>query len=159
MDVESENYVAAETDVIRMPTPTPWPIALAFGLALVFAGMVTSGAVSVLGAIVAIAGAVGWFRDVLPHEAHETVAVTPEVAAVTTARREVVRMAVANELQRAYLPLEIYPISAGVKGGLAGSVAMAVVAMVYGLLSRTSIWYPINLLAAGFFPATTNTAL
>jgi hypothetical protein len=152
MDVESENYVAAETDVIRMPAPTPWPIALAFGLALLFAGMVTSEAVSVLGAIVAIAGAVGWFRDVLPYEAHETVEVMPEAAAVTTTRREVVRMAVANELQRAYLPLEIYPISAGVKGGLAGSVAMAVVAMLYGLISQHSIWYPINLLAAGFLP-------
>src|ERR1700674_5522703 len=53
---------------------------------------------------------------------------------------------------RAYLPLEIYPISAGVKGGLAGSVAMAVVAMLYGLISQHSIWYPINLLAAGFLP-------
>ena len=135
-----------------MPAPTPWPIALAFGLTLLFAGMVTSEAVSVLGAIVAIAGAVGWFRDVLPYEAHETVAVMPEAAAVTTARREVVRVAVANELQRAYLPLEIYPISAGVKGGLAGSVAMAVVAMLYGLISQHSIWYPINLLAAGFLP-------
>jgi membrane-associated protease RseP (regulator of RpoE activity) len=121
-------------------------------MTLLFAGMVTSEAVSVLGAIVAIAGAIGWFRDVLPYEAHETVAVMPEVAAVTTARREVVRMAVANELQRAYLPLEIYPISAGVKGGLAGSVAMAVVAMLYGLISQHSIWYPINLLAAGFLP-------
>jgi hypothetical protein len=152
MDVESENYVAAETDVIRMPASTPWPIALAFGITLLLAGMVTSEAVSVLGAIVAIAGAVGWFRDVLPYEAHETVEVMPEAAAVTTARREVVRMAVANELQRAYLPLEIYPISAGVKGGLAGSVAMAVVAMLYGLISQHSIWYPINLLAAGFLP-------
>jgi hypothetical protein len=152
MAVESVDYVEAEEEAIRMPTPTPWPIALAFGLALVFAGMVTSGAVSVLGGIVAIAGAVGWFRDVLPHEAHETVAVTPELAAVTTARRGVVRMAIANELQRAFLPLEIYPISAGVKGGLAGSVAMAVVAMLYGLISQHSIWYPINLLAAGFLP-------
>jgi hypothetical protein len=137
-----------------MPAPTAWPITLAFGLTLLFAGMVTSGAVSVLGAIVAIAGAVGWFRDVLPHEAHETVAVVEEAAAVTTARRGVVRMAVANELQRAYLPLEIYPVSAGVKGGLAGGVAMAVVAIVYGLISQHSIWYPINLLAAGFLPGT-----
>jgi len=32
-------------------------------------------------------------------------------------------------------------------------VAMAVLAMLYGVLSHTSIWYPINLLAAGFFPA------
>ena len=63
------------------------------------------------------------------------------------------RMAVAHQLQRAYLPLEIYPISAGIKGGLAGSVAMALVAMLYGLLSENGIWYPINLLAAGFLPA------
>jgi hypothetical protein len=153
MAVESVSNVEAEKDAILMPAPTPWPIALALGMALLFAGMVTSGAVSALGAIVAIAGAVGWFRDVLPYEAHETVAVMPEVAAVATTSRGVVRMVIANELQRAYLPLEIYPISAGVKGGLAGSVAMAVVAMLYGLISQRSIWYPINLLAAGFLPA------
>jgi hypothetical protein len=159
MDVESVNYAEAEREVIRMPASTPWPIALAFGMTLLFAGMVTSGAVSVLGAIVAIAGAVGWFRDVLPHEAHETVAVMPEAAPVTTTKREVVRMAFGNELRRAYLPLEIYPISAGVKGGLAGSVAMALVAMLYGFISQHSIWYPVNLLAAGFLPAAmTNTA-
>jgi hypothetical protein len=153
MTVVSVNLGESEAEAIRMPAPTPWPIALAFGMSLLVGGMVTSAAVSVLGAIVAIAGAVGWFRDVLPHEAHETVPVIPEVAVVTTARREVVRVAVANRLQRAYLPLEIYPISAGVKGGLAGSVAMAVVAMLYGLISQHSIWYPINLLAAGFLPA------
>ena len=34
-----------------MPAPTAWPIVLAFGITLLFAGMVTSGAVSVLGAI------------------------------------------------------------------------------------------------------------
>src|SRR5271165_45755 len=152
MAVESVSRVETEIDTIRMPASTPWPIALAFGVALVFAGMVTSEAVSVLGAIIAIAGAIGWFREVMPYEAHETVAVMPEEAAVTTARREVARMAIANELKRAYLPLEIYPISAGVKGGLAGSVAMAVVAMLYGLISQHSIWYPINLLAAGFVP-------
>jgi len=140
-------------DRIEMPAPTAWPIALAFGITLLFAGMVTSEAVSVLGAIVAVAGAVGWFRAVLPYEAHETVPVVQEELVVTTTRREVVRMAVANELQRAFLPLEIYPISAGVKGGLAGSVAMAVVAILYGLISRHGIWYPINLLAAGFLPA------
>jgi len=153
MAVESLNHGESETDTVRMPAPTPWPIALAFGMTLLLAGMVTSAAVSVLGAILALAGAVGWFRDVLPHEAHETVAVMPEAAGVTTTRREVVRMAIANELQRAYLPLEIYPVSAGVKGGLAGSVAMAVVAILYGLMTQHSIWYPINLLAAGFLPA------
>jgi hypothetical protein len=38
-----------------------------------------------------------------------------------------------------------------VKGGLAGSVAMAVLACGYGVLKAGSIWYPINLLAAGVY--------
>ncbi len=137
-----------------MPAPTAWPIALAFGITLLFAGLVTSAAVSVLGAIVAIAGAVGWFRDVLPHEAHETVAVYAGSAAAS--RRRGARWSgwrLRRNCSGLCLPLEIYPISAGVKGGLAGSVAMAVVAMLYGLVSQHSIWYPINLLAAGFLPA------
>ena len=154
MAVELVSQPAESTpETIEMPAPTAWPIALAFGITLVFAGMVTSGAVSVLGGIIALAGAVGWFRDVLPHEAHEMVPVLPEAPPATTTRRAVTRVAVAQELKRAYLPLEIYPISAGIKGGLAGSVAMAIVAMLYGLLSGNGIWYPINLLAAGFMPA------
>jgi hypothetical protein len=142
-------------ETVEVPASTAWPIVLAFGIALLFAGLVTSEAVSVLGAIISIAGAVGWFRDVLPHEAHETVQVVPQGAAVTTIRREVARIELAHELRRAWLPVEIYPISAGIKGGLAGSVAMALLAMLYGILSHTSVWYPINLLAAGFLPTAT----
>jgi hypothetical protein len=154
MAVELVNQASGEApNTIEMPAPTAWPIALAFGITLLFAGLVTSEAVSILGAIITIAGAVGWFREVLPHEAHELVLVVPQVVEVTTTRREVARIGIGLELRRAYLPLEIYPISAGIKGGLAGSVAMAVLAMLYGVLSHTSIWYPINLLAAGFFPA------
>jgi hypothetical protein len=47
-----------------------------------------------------------------------------------------------------WLPLKTYPISAGIKGGVAGAVAMAVLACTYGVLKTGSIWYPINLLAA-----------
>jgi len=139
-------------ETIQMPAPTAWPIALAFGITLLFAGLVTSGAVSVLGAIISLVAVVGWFRDVLPHEAHESVPVARLVPPVATQRHEVARVAIAHELRRAYLPLEIYPISAGIKGGLAGSVAMAVLAMLYGLFSGNGVWYPINLLAAGFMP-------
>jgi len=57
-----------------------------------------------------------------------------------------------HELHRARLPLEIYPVSAGVKGGLAGSVPMAFLAVLYGIISRGGMWYAINVLAAGFFP-------
>jgi len=140
-------------ETLAMPAPTAWPVALAFGLTLVFAGLVTGGAVSVLGAIVAIAGAVGWFRAVLPQEAHEMVQASRQVPDVTTLRREVARVEIVGELRRAFLPVEIYPVSAGIKGGLAGSVVMAALAMLYGVVSDKSIWYPINLLAAGFFPA------
>jgi hypothetical protein len=59
---------------------------------------------------------------------------------------------VTGQPKRAWLPLEIYPVSAGVKGGLAGSVVMAALAMLYGLISQNGMWYPINLLVAGFFP-------
>jgi hypothetical protein len=132
----------------KMPAPTAWPIVLAFGLALLFAGLLTSAAVSVLGAILAVAGCVGWFRQVLPHEVHETVPVKLEVAPVVTTRPEVARIPALPERHRARIPIETYPITAGIKGGLAGSVAMAVLAMVYGVVSHHSIWYPINLLAS-----------
>jgi hypothetical protein len=141
-------------ETLAIPAPTAWPVSAAFGITLVCAGLVTSEAVSVLGAIVAIAGAVGWFRAVLPQEAHETVWASSQTPVVATIRREVARVEFAGEMRRAFLPVEIYPISAGIKGGLAGSVAMAALAMLYGVVSRKGIWYPINLLAAGFLPAT-----
>ena len=50
---------------IELPAPTAWPIVLAFGFTLIFAGLVTSASVSILGAIFTIAGCVGWSRDVL----------------------------------------------------------------------------------------------
>ena len=133
---------------VELPAPTAWPLVLAFGLALLFAGLLTSASVSALGAILTVLGCVGWFRQVLPHEQHETVPVVTEEVPIVTERREVARIAAALEVHRAWLPIEIYPVSAGVKGGLAGSVAMAVLACLYGLLTHGSIWYPINLLAA-----------
>jgi hypothetical protein len=147
----------AETEpsprTIELPAPSAWPIVLAFGVTLVFAGLVTSASVSILGAIFALAGSVGWFRDVLPHEKHESVPVTKLVPVVATSRPQVARVEwMAEELHRARLPLEVYPISAGVKGGLAGSVAMAILAVLYGVISGHGIWYPINLLSVGLFP-------
>jgi hypothetical protein len=151
--VANESGAKSPPDAVRIPAPTAWPVALAFGLAMLAAGLVTDESVSVLGAIVSVAGAVGWFRAVLPHEAHESVPVTPQAVAVATARRQVGRIEIGAEARRAWLPIQTYPISAGIKGGLAGSVVMALLAMTYGLVSQTSIWYPINLLVAGFFPA------
>jgi len=133
---------------IEVPASTAWPLVLAFGFTLLFAGLVTSVSVSILGAVLSVAGCVGWFREVFPYQREESVPVAPEDLQVTTARRVVERVPVAAEQLRAWLPVHTYPISAGVKGGLAGSVAMAVLACGYGLLKAGSIWYPINLLAA-----------
>jgi len=145
-------------NTIELPAPNAWPIILAFGLTLVFAGLVTSLSVSVLGAILTIAGSVGWFREVLPHEKHESMQALESVPTPETRSPQVARVEwKTEELRRARLPLEVYPISAGVKGGLAGGAAMAVLAVLYGIISGHGVWYPINLLSAGFFPARVTT--
>jgi hypothetical protein len=136
---------------IEVPAPTAWPLVLAFGFALMFAGLLTSVSVSVLGAVLAVAGCVGWFREVFPHEHEVIVPVVPEEIRIATERRVVERLPVAADQLRAWLPVHTYPVSAGVKGGLAGSVAMAVLACAYGVLKAGSIWYPINLLAASVY--------
>src|SRR5215467_594970 len=133
---------------LEVPASTAWPMVLSFGFALMFAGLLTSASVSVLGVVLAVAGCVGWFREVFPHEHEETVPVTFEELRIATERVVVERVPVAPDLVRAWLPLETYPVSAGLKGGLAGGVAMAVLACTYGLIKAGSIWYPINLLAA-----------
>jgi hypothetical protein len=136
---------------IEVPASTAWPIVLAFGFTLMFAGLLTSVSVSVLGVVLAAAGCVGWFREVLPHEHEETVPVVLEANRLTTQRRIVERLPVPTHQLRAWLPVRTYPISSGVKGGAAGSVAMAFFACAYGILKVGSVWYPINLLAAGLY--------
>jgi len=133
---------------IEVPASTAWPIVLAFGFTLMFAGLLTSVSVSALGIVLSVAGCVGWFRELFPREHEETVPVVFDESRVTTTRRVVERVPIASELVRAWLPLKTYPISAGAKGGIAGAVAMAVLACAYGVLKAGSIWYPINLLAA-----------
>ncbi len=139
------------TEVV-LPAPTAWPFALALGVALIFAGLLTNVSISVLGAVLYLAGAVGWFREMFPHEHHVKVPVEPEAEAAVVAR-EVMRLPVAAHVKRAWLPLKIYPVSAGVKGGLAGGVAMAVLAMLYGVVFFRSLWYPINLIAGSLYDA------
>src|SRR5262245_33428062 len=119
---------------IELPAPTAWPIVLAAGITLMFAGLLTAASVSVLGVVLAIAGCVGWFREVLPRPHEVVLTVVPEEVRVSTERREVERVLVAAEQVRAWLPVHTYPVSAGVKGGWAGSVAMAALACAYGVL-------------------------
>src|SRR6202008_3067824 len=121
---EQWNKTSGTPRPIEVPAPTAWPFILAFGATLLFAGLVTSMSVSVLGAALALAGCVGWFRTVFPYQQEETVAVVPEDIRQTTDRQVVERIPLLPDQLRAWLPVHTYPISAGVKGGAAGSVAM-----------------------------------
>jgi len=132
---------------LEVPAPTAWPFILALGFTLLISGLVTSMSVTALGAVLAAVGCVGWFREVFPREHEIAVPVLPDAFRASTERRIVDRVPIAEQV-RDWLPVHTYPVSAGVKGGFAGSAAMAVLACAYGVLKAGSIWYPINLLAA-----------
>jgi hypothetical protein len=147
---QSAQHPPKQASVV-LPTPTAWPFFLAVGVSLLFAGLLTNASVSVLGAILALIAAVGWFRQVLPHEHHETFEVTVPVEEQVLAAPEVLQIAAAEKIQRAWLPLKVYPVVSGVRGGLAGGVAMAIIAILYGVIFARSIWYPINLIAGSLY--------
>ena len=130
---------------VQMPSPTAWPVILAFGVTLGAMGLVTSIFVSLFGAIFVVVGCLGWFAQVLPQEAHVSVPVDEIPVVAITARKRVDHIHV-NLPHRAVLPIETYPIKAGVKGGIAGGLAMIIPALLYGWIAEHSIWYPVNLL-------------
>jgi len=139
---------------VQLPKPTAWPLLLAFGITLMAAGLVSKEVVSIIGAVLVIVSCFGWFSQILPFERHEAIPVVARKIEIASSRREVARIAAPQMPTRARLPLEIYPISAGIKGGLAGAVAMALMAMFYGIVSHRSVWYPINLLGAVVYART-----
>ena len=143
---------------LETPAPTPWPMVTAFGLTLLAAGLVTHVVVSVVGLIVALRGAVGWFREVLPVEKTEwvSVAAIDTSLAVKPSPRSVERLRAGEDSHRVRVPEEYHPYSAGLTGGTFGGIAMAIVACTYGIIFQHSIWYPINLLAAGGMPSLAN---
>ena len=149
-----EDYRSESSNSIEVPAPTPWPFVTSFGLALLFAGLVTSLAVSIVGLVVILFGAVGWFRDVLPVPKEELVAIatTPAPIFVRSTRR-VAHLQAGAEGHRVYIPITVHPYSAGLLGGALGGVGMAIIACLYGLIAQGSLWYPVNLLAAAALPS------
>ena len=144
----SESRREETRGTIDVPAPTAWPMIAALGMVLSCAGLVTSATVSVVGVALLLAGAVGWFREVLPQEHREAVAVKRPAPAVAPSRVAVAHLKVGELRHRAQLPLKIYPYSAGIQGGIAGGVAMAALAVVHGVAVHGSPWYTINILAA-----------
>jgi hypothetical protein len=141
-------------DRIVLPAPTAWPMAVALGITLGFGGLVTHLVVTVVGVGLALVGGVGWWRCVLPEELEEHVPVPamPIVAPATVTVRSVERFALGEDRHRLRVPVEVQPLSAGLKGGLVGGCAMALCAAIYGLVVQHSVWYPLNLLAAVAMP-------
>jgi hypothetical protein len=137
---------------ILVPAPTAWPFVAALGITLMFTGLVTHLMVSVVGLVILARASAGWWFDVLPGQKEDLVPVQP-VAPVERSPLIVNRMAAGH---RAQIPAEVHPYWTGIWGGAAGAVSMAAVAMLFGLISQGSIWYPINLLAAGVVSSLAN---
>ena len=140
---------------IAIPAPTVWPMVVALGVTLGFAGLVTHLVVSVVGVALALIGGVGWWRCVLPEDQEERVPVMSRSSvslSVTSPPQSVERLWFDDEWHRARVPVEVQPLSAGVRGGLVGACAMAVCAAIYGIVVQRSVWYPLNLLAAIAMP-------
>jgi hypothetical protein len=137
-------------DEVVLPAPTAWPMVLSLGVSLVIAGMVTHWVVSLLGVVLAVRSAAGWFFEVLPHEHHAPVPVHVETYVISSPR---VRLAehVIDAEHRKLLPVETFSLAAGVKGGIVGGIAMVFPAAAFSLLKYHSLWYAMNLLAAGGF--------
>lgn len=132
-----------------IPLPTRWPMMTALGVCMLFAGLVTSVAVSVVGGLLSILGVAGWFCECFPQERTEPIEPTggmepvvpaPSASTILPARRRV-------------YPEEVHPVRAGIRGGLAGGVAMALVAMAWGVAEHGSVWFPINLLVGVVTPS------
>jgi hypothetical protein len=146
----------AELEALELPAPTATPMVLAFGVTLVFAGLVTHVSVTAVGVVLTLAAAIGWWQQVLPVERIVHVPLRPvaaRVRPVAAATGGVDRLRAGEAGHRTRVPVEVQPLSAGVVGGLVGGVAMAVVALVYGLVFQGSLWYPVNLLSAIAMPS------
>src|SRR6516164_6435842 len=129
-----------ELDVVDLPSPTAMPIVLALGISLIVTALVTNFYIGVLGLVLAVWASVGWFLQVLPHEKHSPVTVHPEEVEISTSRTLRERLPV-SDLHRKFLPIETFRISTGIRGGIAGGIAMIVPAGIFSLLKYHSLWY------------------
>src|SRR4029434_8036879 len=114
-------------DNVSLPAPTAWPFVTAFGLTLLAAGLVTQAVISLVGLLLAVRGAVGWFHNVLPVEQHELVRVRPleqRARPITPAPHTVERLKPGVTGHRVRIPAEIHPYSSGIKGGIVGGISV-----------------------------------
>jgi hypothetical protein len=145
----------AVPDAVEMPRPTAAPLVLALGMVLIAAGVPFGLTFFVVGAVLVVAGLGLWIGQLLPGRGHvqESLAgpARPPLP-VTGAPGRVEQLRPGMPGYRLRLPQDVHPISAGVKGGIAGGLAMPVPALLWGLLSGHGLWYPVNLLTGMVLP-------
>ena len=128
---------------------------LALGMTLLAAGVILSPAFLIVGFVVLASGLGMWISHLLPGEGHMHEAFVapgqhPEPVAAHPGTVEQLREGMPGYRMR--LPLAVRPISAGIKGGIAGGLVMPVPALIWGLVRGFGIWYPVNLLAGMVLP-------
>ena len=154
-----ETDIPAGQDSIEMPRPTVAPLVLSLGVALLAAGVALGTTFMIVGALVLVTGLGLWVAALLPGRGHVhelRVALARRPTSVTTERARVEQLRPGMPGYRVRLPEDVYPISAGVKGGIVGGMVMPLPALLYGLWTGHGIWYPVNLLAGMVLPGIGN---
>lgn len=150
------NEPTSEASVeVEAPAPSYWPMVLAAGMTLAAAGLVTHWALSALGGVLALVGFIGWIANLGPGAGETRMPLRPpeewpEPIHPASGAVEPLKPGAAGHRMR--IPEKVHPYSAGVTGGLVGGVAMALLALGYGVASGKGIWFPVNLLAAMVVP-------
>lgn len=139
-----------EHDGVLLPVPTAWPLVLAVGVTLLITGMVTHWVISLLGVVLMVRSAVGWFTEVLPHEHHAPAKIEQKAVDIYSPRTTHPKLST-DVRHRKVIPVETFSVTAGIKGGIIGGIAMVVPATIFSLIKYHSLWYAANLLAAGGF--------
>lgn len=141
---------------VEMPRPTAAPLVLAAGIVMLTLGIATSPLFLPVGGVIFVVGLGLWIAQLLPGRGHfeEALVEAPlRPEPIRPAPGPVERLAPGVPGYRLRLPVRVHPVSAGIKGGLAGGLIMTLPALAYGVLSGRGIWWAVNLLAGMLLPS------
>jgi hypothetical protein len=130
-------------------------LVLALGMAIMAAGIPLGTGFLVVGVVILVTGLSIWLAQLLPGQGHvhePLVEPAQRPRPVSGALGGVERLHEGVPGYRFRLPEKVHPISAGLKGGIAGGLLMPVPALLWGLFSGHGPYYPANLLAGMVLP-------